>query len=120
MAFDCKTCGACCCNTQNNIAYGNRDYIEIDRSQKLYREERALLARLDRLERERSLLPRDEVRVTLGRICAFIRGAGETLQRRIGRDAVEILYEALDDAERDIARYFGDEPTHANDTPDTK
>ena len=85
-----------------------------------YREERALLARLDRLERERSLLPRDEIRVAMGRIGAVLRGAGETLQRRFGQDAVEILYEALDDAERDIARYFGNEPAHANDTPDTK
>src|ERR1044071_9830517 len=42
-----------------------------------YREERAAIARLDRMERERLLLPRDEVREGLGRIASGIRGAGE-------------------------------------------
>jgi hypothetical protein len=41
-----------------------------------YREERALMARLDRLEREGQLLPRDEMRVALGRIAAIVRGPG--------------------------------------------
>ncbi len=42
-----------------------------------YREERAALARLDRLEREQKLVPRDEVREILGRVAALLRGAGD-------------------------------------------
>jgi len=71
-----------------------------------YREERALIARLDRLEREGQLLPRDEVRVALGRIAAILRGAGDTLHRQFGQAAADILLEALEDAGREIERSF--------------
>lgn len=71
-----------------------------------YREERAAIARLDRLEREGSLLPRDEVREALGRIASILRGAGDTLQRQFGQTAADILLEALDDAGREIERAF--------------
>jgi len=73
-----------------------------------YRRERAMLARLERLEREKVLLPRGEVREAMGRIAAIVRGAGDTLQRQFGPAAVEILYEALSDAQREISRSFGD------------
>ena len=53
MTFDCKTCGACCCNSQSNMTYGNREYIEIDRAQKLYREERELLNQIARPNEDR-------------------------------------------------------------------
>jgi len=81
-----------------------------------YREERALIARLDRLEREGRLVPRDEVRDALGRIAAILRSAGDALQRQFGPAAAEILLEALDDASREIDRSFqspeedGDQP----------
>ncbi|MCO6438171.1 MAG: hypothetical protein J5J06_13840 [Phycisphaerae bacterium] len=74
-----------------------------------YRTERAELARLDRLERQRQLLPRDEVREALGQIASILREAGESLQRQFGRAAAEVLYEALDDAEREITRTLGHE-----------
>jgi hypothetical protein len=73
-----------------------------------YREERAALARLDRLEREGQLLPRDQVREALGRIAAIVRTAGDDVQRQFGAAAGEILYEALDDAKREINHTFGD------------
>jgi hypothetical protein len=79
-----------------------------------YREERAALARLDRLEREGTLVPRERIRQSLGRIAAILRGAGDTLQRQYGVEALEILFEALDDAEREVERSFGegsDEPS---------
>lgn len=72
-----------------------------------YREERAALARLDRLEREQQLVPRDQVREALGRVAAILRGAGDSLQRQFGVAAVEVLYEALDDAQRELDRTFG-------------
>jgi hypothetical protein len=73
-----------------------------------YRRERAALARLDRLERENELLPRDQAREAMGKVAAIIRSAGDTLQRQFGAAAVEILYEALTDAEREMERSFGD------------
>lgn len=79
-----------------------------------YREERAKLARLDRLDREQQLLPRDEVREALSQIATILRGAGETLQREFGAGAADILYEALDDADREIDRTFG-KPREASD-----
>jgi hypothetical protein len=71
-----------------------------------YREERALIARLDRLEREQQLVARDEIREALGRIAAILRSAGDTLQRQFGQSAADILLEALDDAGREIDRAF--------------
>lgn len=72
-----------------------------------YREERAAMARLDRLEREQQLIPRDLARESLGRVAAILRGAGDALQRQFGPAAVEVLNEALDDAQREIERAFG-------------
>lgn len=77
-----------------------------------YREERAALARLDRLEREGRLLPRDEAREGMGRIAAILRGAGDALQRQFGAAAGEILHEALGDAQREIDRSFGEGNGH--------
>lgn len=73
-----------------------------------YREERAKLARLDRLEREQKLIPRDEIRQGLGQVAAILRTAGDVLQRQYGNGAVEILNEALDDAVEAIAQLCGD------------
>lgn len=72
-----------------------------------YRREKAIMARLDRLERERALMPRDQVRDSMGRTAAIIRAAGETLQRQYGNEALDILVEALADAEREMLRAFG-------------
>lgn len=71
-----------------------------------YREERASMARLDRLEREAELLQRDVVRQSLGKIAGVIRNAGEALQRQFGQSAADILNEALDDAELEIKTFF--------------
>ena len=69
-----------------------------------YREERAALARLDRLERERVLVNRQAIREGMGRISAVLRTAGDTLQRQFGPEALEILNEALAEAERELVR----------------
>ncbi len=67
-----------------------------------YREERAQLARLDRMEREKSLVPREEIRSALAEIAGILRTAGEVLQQSYGNAASEILNDALDDAEAAI------------------
>ena len=77
-----------------------------------YRQERAKLAKLDRLERERDLLPRDEVHTLLGQIALVIRSAGETLQRTYGAEAQQTLDEALDEADRLIETLTTAAPDH--------
>lgn len=80
-----------------------------------YREERAALARLDRLEREGQLLSREHTRIALSRIATILRGAGDALRRQFGPAAVEILYEAMDDADREIDSTFGTASTNPED-----
>jgi hypothetical protein len=75
-----------------------------------YREERAAMARLDRLEREGQLVARADVREGLGRVAAILRAAGDGLLQQYGPDAVDLLNEALSDAEREIERLFSDAP----------
>jgi hypothetical protein len=84
-----------------------------------YREERAAMARLDRLEREGELLPRDEVREALARVASILRSAGDTLQRQFGQGGLDILCEALDDAQREVDRCFGPETADDSTAPDT-
>ena len=90
-----------------------------------YREERALMARLDRLEREQTLVPRHAVRNGLERIAVILRTAGDQLQREYGAEAMELLHEALDDAQREIDQLFpttddGNEPTTAGNDSDVE
>lgn len=73
-----------------------------------YREERAKLARLERLQKEGQLLPREAVHEALVRIAAILRSAGEILGREHGPEAQDVLNEALDDAQREIDRSFGE------------
>jgi hypothetical protein len=80
-----------------------------------YREERAALARLDRLEREHVLVNRQEIREGLSRIASILRTAGDTLQRQFGSGALEILNEALAEAEREMERSDGEPTDHAAD-----
>ena len=72
-----------------------------------YREERAAIARLDRLEREGVLLAREDVHTGLMMIAGILRSAGETLRRGFGPEAAAIIEEALDDAEVEIRQQFG-------------
>jgi hypothetical protein len=42
-------------------------------------------------------------------VAAIVRGAGDTLQRQCGAAALEVLLEALDDAQREIERSFAED-----------
>ena len=80
-----------------------------------YREERAKLARLDRLEREGKLLARDRMHEGLGQIVSIVREALEILQRQFGAEAHALVDEALDDAERAIGALFEHEHGSGSD-----
>lgn len=73
------------------------------------RKERVAMARLNRLERERELIARDAVREALDRLAVVYRSAGETLQRQFGNEALAILNEGLEDAERVVLEFFAEE-----------
>jgi hypothetical protein len=60
-----------------------------------YREERAALARMDRLERENVLIPRADVHAAMVRLAVILRGAGERLGRDFGPGAQAVMGEAL-------------------------
>lgn len=86
-----------------------------------YREERAAMARMTRLEREGELLPRDMVRQSLSKTATILRNAGELLQKQFGQGAADMLYEALGDAEAEIVRFFtqrGSEDERGLDAPE--
>jgi hypothetical protein len=63
-----------------------------------YREERAKMARLQRLEKEEALVPRDELRNVFATMTSVIRRAGEKLQKQFGVKARKILDKAIDKA----------------------
>lgn len=73
-----------------------------------WREEKYRLARIERRQRERTLLPRGDIHSGLARVASVIRRAGDALQRQFGDDAAKILTNALDDAQHEIDRLFGD------------
>jgi hypothetical protein len=70
---------------------------------------KAALAELDLEERRKTLLPRDKVRLSLGRFSMILRRAFEQVGKRYGHDAVGRLNEALDECERVIDVEFGDD-----------
>lgn len=67
-----------------------------------YREEKAALARMDRLEREGNLLKSDDLRELLLPAFAVLRDCGERLQAMFGADALRIHNEAVDAAIRTV------------------
>lgn len=42
--YDCQSCGACCCNTAKNIAQDYPFYVEVEKSDVLFKTRRKLLA----------------------------------------------------------------------------
>jgi hypothetical protein len=73
-----------------------------------YRKERARLAQLDRMEREQTLMPREDVRASLAFMASLIRRATERLQRRYGEGAADLIRSTIDDFEREMEERFGE------------
>jgi hypothetical protein len=85
-----------------------------------YREEQYLMAKLKRGEMERTLIPRDETRMCMGRMASILRNCGEVLQRQFGPGALDVLNEALDDAEGEVNRCLGELETKAENSSNEK
>lgn len=75
------------------------------------REETFKLKRLERLEKERSLLRRDQIHEGFATFAARLRACGDQLQKKCGPDALEILNSALEGGEQEILRVLGGEGT---------
>lgn len=71
------------------------------------REESYKYKRLERLEKEKTLLPRQQVHAAFVRVAACLRAAGEQLQKQHGPDALDCLNESLDDAQRELESLLG-------------
>jgi hypothetical protein len=72
-----------------------------------FRRERATMARLDRLERENQLIPRDQARQVLGRMAMIQRSGGEGFGKQYGPAALAMFNEILDDLAQEVDRFFG-------------
>ena len=97
--------------------------VTTDAATKLWHLERARILRLKRLEIEGRLISRARVRQAFARIAGIIMNGGETLQRRFGVEARDILAEVIGEAHREVEREFSDsaaelyretEPTNVN------
>ena len=91
MTFDCQTCGACCCNTDENRAEGYVDYVEV--------------AARARLRRHPVLLRRLTVLNAKGERHMKLRGAEQrcvALQGRLGRRVSCAIYELRPSACRTV------------------
>lgn len=65
-----------------------------------YRLAKAALAELELEERKGSLIPLEKVRDVLSRWSSLIRRMGESLSKRFGKDAAELLNETLAECRR--------------------
>jgi Fe-S-cluster containining protein len=76
VTFDCRSCGACCCNPAENRAEGFLEYVEVERGSRLWRRLRILdryTVANDRGERHLKLVGEEQR-------CAALEGA---LGRRV-------------------------------------
>jgi hypothetical protein len=70
-----------------------------------YRDERAKLARLERLEREGVLVRIDWVSQYTHKLAAVVRSAGDLLQRQFGAEAFAVLDDALAELKREVGQW---------------
>ncbi len=82
---------------------------EISEGLEKCRMERLRLLKMERLEKQRMLVPMDEVKAVYGLVAARLRRFGELLKRRGGHEYQEMLNEVLNDCDREITRGFGDD-----------
>lgn len=83
---------------------------EYVRTQIAEKREKAALARLDRMEREKLLIARHDVRDFLGTIAGILRRDLATLQRD-WPEAYRVMVESLGDVQAHIERTFTDDPS---------
>ncbi|MGE5047567.1 MAG: YkgJ family cysteine cluster protein [Deltaproteobacteria bacterium] len=91
MIFDCQSCGACCCNTDENRAEAYVDYVEV--------KPRAALSKHPRLLRRLTVVNAD------GERHMRLRGAEQrcvALEGKLGQHVSCAIYELRPAACRDV------------------
>lgn len=88
----------------NRAGIDDEDMVAIGSSPALekYREEKAAIARYQRLQIEARLLPRDLVHTAFSRVALVLRQVGQRLNTEFGNGARSMLDEALDEACREV------------------
>ena len=79
-----------------------------------YRKIKTDLLELQLGKERKQLLSREFVHEIHVQVAALLRGAGETLQRKHGQDAADVLNMALDDGDRLIATFASEEMVTVN------
>ena len=72
-----------------------------------YRKERTLMARMDRKAREGELLNRDVIHMMHSRMAAINRRTGKRLEKKFGKEALDIFNSSFENAAREADRVFG-------------
>ena len=80
-----------------------------------YRREKAIITRIQREALQRKTVTVDEMRGNLTLLSTILRNAGETLGRQYGAEAQEIVDEALDDFDGQVAEMFPAAPPRNED-----
>jgi len=98
------------------LAKNARKLTEAD-SEELCRSEKAKLLRLDRMEREGSLILREEAHQYFARLAGVLHNLGEVLQREFGPRPLRLLNQAIGDFDREADSLFADatQPNSEND-----
>ena len=74
--------------------------LPVSKALERYRDERARLAALDRVERESSLVRRDAMTRWMTMLLARLDRAGDAMERRFGSEAGHIMAEAVNEIRR--------------------
>jgi|GEM_PF-2574013 len=75
---------------------------DLDKAERLLKWEKVKLAILERELREGRLCELEPVRIWLERIASRLRQVGDTLQRKFGDEAQQVLNEAIEDISNDV------------------
>lgn len=94
--------------SEDDLVYGGGDSPMLEK----LREEMWKLKRLDRCERERNLVSREQLRDGLNQMVCLLRGLGDRLHFRHGAAAAELLNQYLDDVGDLVERLFGNREPH--------
>jgi len=73
-----------------------------------FREERAKIACLERKRMEGQLVELSVMDEFFGRVAGLLKSAGDALQHEFGEPAYRVLVDAIDEAEREATKVFGE------------
>lgn len=88
----------------DELVFAGADSPQLER----YRKLKADMVQLDLLEREKRLIPRQQVRSFVDELASQFREEGAILQKQLGEDGANFHNERMAEIGLKIARHFGD------------